>query len=544
MRRRQILDLSRLNALKHDLANRCVGYDNPRTTWTYTAGGWNLAQFNSNGTRTSYSYDNANRLTRVSNFTNPTSLMSDYAVKYDKAGNRTRVTNNVSGLVTTYLYDKAYQLTADYTSVDRNTYVYDLVGNRQVFRRADGSVATYTYDVANQMTRILDAGIPTTLTYDQAGNPLQQRNTVQPFNVTMVWDAESRMTDYHQTGISGGNSFNQQLTHEYNGDGQRVVRQSGVAVAQYVWNGQNVCLKLDGGGSIDDQYHYQPQVYGRLFASSSYWHHYDPLGSTTNLTSSSGIQAVYRYGVWGDIDYVFTSGSVVDPFLFVGEQGYYTDDEGIDKNDTSPLLPYYVRARFYNPAWGRWLNRDPIGFAGGDSNFYRYASNQPTGVVDASGMLASDKQYADCIKKFAPTKVNDSKFKDFAKCLEMAYLKGKDPNEAMKNCAKGGSKDFVLDVMCCAYVQKEKSGKLLDPCECANAGPCHDPWDCGKWEGKGDPTDCQRCCDFQICKDSFKEKSFTDVFKSIENGGAKMTNGCYAICTGGKKPQLPKNPLK
>jgi RHS repeat-associated protein len=257
-----------------------------------------------------------------------------------------------------------------------------------VFHKADGTVATYTYDVANQLTRILEAGVPTTLTYDQVGNPLTQRNNTQPFNVTMVWDAQSRMTGYQQTGTSGGNPFNQQFTHTYNGDGQRVARQSPVLLVQYVWDGQSIHLKLDSGGSIEDQYHYEPRVYGNLIATGDYWHHYDPLGSTTNLTQSTGgIQASYRYGAWGEITSVFTSGSVVDPFLFVGRVGYYTDDEGIDKNDTSPLLPYYVRARYYNSAWGRWLNRDPIGFDSGDARLYGFVGNDPLNRIDPSGLV-------------------------------------------------------------------------------------------------------------------------------------------------------------
>ncbi|WP_353933154.1 RHS repeat-associated core domain-containing protein [Okeanomitos corallinicola] len=32
---------------------------------------------------------------------------------------------------------------------------------------------------------------------------------------------------------------------------------------------------------------------------------------------------------------------------------------------------YYYRARYYDQATGRFLSEDPIGFDGGDSNFYR-----------------------------------------------------------------------------------------------------------------------------------------------------------------------------
>ncbi|MBK9112497.1 MAG: hypothetical protein IPM88_12680 [Nitrospira sp.] len=33
---------------------------------------------------------------------------------------------------------------------------------------------------------------------------------------------------------------------------------------------------------------------------------------------------------------------------------------------------YYYRARYYDALMGRFLQKDPIGFGSGDSNFYRY----------------------------------------------------------------------------------------------------------------------------------------------------------------------------
>jgi RHS repeat-associated protein len=45
----------------------------------------------------------------------------------------------------------------------------------------------------------------------------------------------------------------------------------------------------------------------------------------------------------------------------------------------------YYRARYYDPAAGRFLNGDPIGF-NGDFNFYRYAGNSSTNLVDPLGL--------------------------------------------------------------------------------------------------------------------------------------------------------------
>ncbi len=45
---------------------------------------------------------------------------------------------------------------------------------------------------------------------------------------------------------------------------------------------------------------------------------------------------------------------------------------------------YYVRNRYYSPALGRWVIRDPIGYAGG-INLYGYVSGWAPRLTDASG---------------------------------------------------------------------------------------------------------------------------------------------------------------
>ncbi|NOT77730.1 MAG: hypothetical protein HOP07_01860 [Bacteriovoracaceae bacterium] len=40
----------------------------------------------------------------------------------------------------------------------------------------------------------------------------------------------------------------------------------------------------------------------------------------------------------------------------------------------------------YDPSVGRWLSKDPIRFAAGDSNLYGYTFNDPINLIDPSGL--------------------------------------------------------------------------------------------------------------------------------------------------------------
>jgi RHS repeat-associated protein len=47
-------------------------------------------------------------------------------------------------------------------------------------------------------------------------------------------------------------------------------------------------------------------------------------------------------------------------------------------------------AREYDPEIGRWVERDPIGFAGGTTGLYEYCYGAPVGLVDVSGAKPGD----------------------------------------------------------------------------------------------------------------------------------------------------------
>ena len=60
------------------------------------------------------------------------------------------------------------------------------------------------------------------------------------------------------------------------------------------------------------------------------------------------------------------TGSVPNPFQYVGQAGVMTAGNGLD----------FMRARFYSPSTGRFIQRDPTGLAGG-ANLYAYTAQRP-----------------------------------------------------------------------------------------------------------------------------------------------------------------------
>ena len=100
----------------------------------------------------------------------------------------------------------------------------------------------------------------------------------------------------------------------------------------------------------------------------------DPqLGTLRGWVNANGADSVRLFadsakGVWGATD------TSVVRFRFAGAE--YDQETGL----------YYMRARYYDPALGRFLSEDPIGIDGG-LNLYAYAGNDPTNRSDPSGLF-------------------------------------------------------------------------------------------------------------------------------------------------------------
>jgi RHS repeat-associated protein len=89
-----------------------------------------------------------------------------------------------------------------------------------------------------------------------------------------------------------------------------------------------------------------------------------------------------------------TDGAVLDALTY-DSYGNILDETNPENGDRfkytgreydAVLGMYYYRARYYAPGIGCFVSEDPLGFAGGDTNLYRYAGNGPTNATDPTGL--------------------------------------------------------------------------------------------------------------------------------------------------------------
>jgi RHS repeat-associated protein len=124
----------------------------------------------------------------------------------------------------------------------------------------------------------------------------------------------------------------------------------------------------NSGGTVTAQYF----AMGETISGSNYFYTKDKLGSTREMTDSSGnIQAEYSYDFYGRV--TKTQGSLASDFQYAGY--YFHAPSGLN----------LTLSRAYNASLGRFINRDDIGERGG-INLYGYVHNDPASSVDPSGM--------------------------------------------------------------------------------------------------------------------------------------------------------------
>jgi RHS repeat-associated protein len=196
----------------------------------------------------------------------------------------------------------------------------------------------------------------TAISYDLNGNMLSDGTN------SFSWNARNQVATLNSVSL------------EYDGFGRRT---KNLQNTSFLFDGANAVQELSGStptanltsGGIDE-------IFTRVDSTGAFTPLKDALGSTIALVDANGgLVTQYAYDPFGNTT---TSGAVnANQFQYTGREN---EGDGL----------YFYRARYYSPLLGRFINEDPLGFAGSGPNFYAYVGGDPIDFSDPFGLERGD----------------------------------------------------------------------------------------------------------------------------------------------------------
>ena len=183
------------------------------------------------------------------------------------------------------------------------------------------------------------------------------------------------------------------ILYVYDGEGTRISRTQNTVITKYIndvaFSLVQVLMETDNTGTVQAIYNYGNDLISMKRAGVYSYYHYDGLGSTKQMTDSSEVVvASYAYDGYGSL--IANTGAIANAYGFTGEQQFGEADGLV-----------FLRARYYSPQIGRFIQPDPIGinpkgigklpfnpifrYIGG-LNLYAYVRNNPLTYTDPEGL--------------------------------------------------------------------------------------------------------------------------------------------------------------
>ncbi|MEW4566205.1 RHS repeat-associated core domain-containing protein [Bremerella sp. JC770] len=376
-----------------------------------------------------YGYDKADRITSLDHEDGSSSTLAGYTWSYDEGNRLTAFTvYGYSAEDATYSYDDTDQLTgADRSGTSSDeSYTYDENGNRTNTGYSTGDNNQLTSDGTYNYT------------YDDEGNRLTKTNISTGDYVEYTWDYRNRLTEI--LAKTSGGTVTHEVDYIYDIFNRRIVKTidddgagSGTATEEvYIYDGlreergaagDHMLLRFDEADDLTDRFMYGPNV-DQILASEEVsstsaagnvlWALTDHLGTVRDVaeydsgTDATTIENHLAYNSFGEI--TSETNAAVD-FLFG-----FTSRERDEESDLQ-----YNRARYFGADVGRWISEDPMGFATGDENLFRYVGNQATNLTDPSGLVTLyESNFFNALQHHL-YKTNDGALYEFIRAVKTGY---------------------------------------------------------------------------------------------------------------------------
>ena len=384
-----------------------------------------LSAINYAGINQSFGYDNDGLLTTAGNFTITRNAQNGLPVSVsDSIFTNTRTFSGYGeldanaysiGAVNKYSYNLTRDLAGRITQRVEDIggemitwdYQYDTLGKLVEVKKNSSISESYTYD--GNGNRLTDNS--RTYSYSTEDNIITAGTDTYQFNVDGF--LTSRMTSSGTTAYnysSRGELLSVTLPNGtvvyYDNDpfGRRTSKKiNGVVTEKYLWEDAITLLAVyDGSNNLISRFNYADSRMpaSMTYAGITYYLAYDQVDSLKVVTDTTG-NVVKRIdydsfgNVLSDSNPIFTV-----PFGFAG---------GLQDKDTG-LVRFGLRD--YDPAIGKWTAKDPIDFAGGDTNLFNYTDSDPVNWIDPWGLekIVNGLIYDDCGRLIGEVGLEDPNF--------------------------------------------------------------------------------------------------------------------------------------
>jgi RHS repeat-associated protein len=272
-------------------------------------------------------------------------------------------------------------------------YTYDQAGRLSEVSRNDTLVSIYTYDAnGNRMSRITPSDTVNgsydsqdrLLTYGGASYSYTRNGEL---SIKIVGTDTTRYTyDAFGNLVKVIMPNGDVIEYVIDGQNRRVGKKvNGNLKRRWLYqNGLNVIAELDGIGNMVSRFVYgtRPNTPDYVIKGGTIYRIVsDHLGSVRLVanTNSGAVTQQINYDEFGNV--VFDSNPGFQPFSYAG--GLY--------DEQTKLVRF--GARDYEPMTGRWAQKDPIGFRGGQWNLYQYVGNNPVNFLDPNGFFFPGDHY-------------------------------------------------------------------------------------------------------------------------------------------------------